>query len=223
MAPKEKTWLIERFETEFANVSFLKVWWSEEPPSMVGFSFPFVDPLHGNDWWDQNCLREGFLGSLGVFSAAVVAGSLVQKGDFIEETLGIAEREDIMKNGFLLCIPVELGDVSDERSPTVISIKTKHGRKEFNDQDADACKRITFAIICGVFRVAYHCMISTWLNSSRHSVSFGWSKPIPLMAGWSKFTLWTWLARAVLSHSISMIIKQLPLPPRANHFKLPPC
>lgn len=32
----------------------------------------------------------------------MVAGSLVQKGDFIEETLGIAEREDIMKNGFLL-------------------------------------------------------------------------------------------------------------------------
>ena len=36
--------------------------------------------------------------------AAMVAGSLVQKGDFIEETLGIAEREDIMKNGFLFCI-----------------------------------------------------------------------------------------------------------------------
>lgn len=34
----------------------------------------------------------------------MVAGSLVQKGDFIEEALGIAEREDIMKNGFLLCI-----------------------------------------------------------------------------------------------------------------------
>ena len=41
--------------------------------------------------------------------------------------------------------------MSDERSPTVISIKTKHGRKEFNDQDADVCKRITCVIIRGVF------------------------------------------------------------------------
>ena len=31
---------------------------------------------------------------------AVLAGSLVRKGDFIEETLGIAERDDILKNGF---------------------------------------------------------------------------------------------------------------------------
>lgn len=41
--------------------------------------------------------------------------------------------------------------MSDERSPTVISIKTKHGRREFDDQDADVCKIITCAIICGVF------------------------------------------------------------------------
>lgn len=30
---------------------------------------------------------------------SLLAGSLVHKGDFIEETLGIAEREDILKNG----------------------------------------------------------------------------------------------------------------------------
>ena len=188
MAPKEKTWLIERFEAEFGFQRFFLESLMEWGASIiVGFFLPLCRSVTW-EWLVGSKLLAGgipqiLLRSLRDFSAAMVAGSLVQKGDFIEETLGIAEREDIMKNGFLLCIPVELWDVSDERSPIVVSIKTKHGQKEFNDQDADVCKRITCAIICGVFWVAYHCMISTWLNSSRHSVSIGWSKPIPLMAG----------------------------------------
>lgn len=83
---KEKTYA-ERFPEFGGNVS-----WNWKFGFLVRFSFWTGKTVGSND------------GSLPWGTRQWLAGSLVQKGDFIEETLGIAEREDIIKNGFLLCI-----------------------------------------------------------------------------------------------------------------------
>jgi hypothetical protein len=51
---------------------------------------------------------KGFFRGLS-FHQLGIPGSLVRKGDFIEETLGIAQRDDILKNGSSVNKVIETG------------------------------------------------------------------------------------------------------------------